>query len=67
MPIFAECNANEIGGIFRSKLFHDVGPMHLERTCADSEIASAFFVRRTGGNLSEHLVLTLRQSGLSRR
>src|ERR1700675_207177 len=52
---------DEIGGIPRPQLFHDVGAVILDRARADPELASRFLVGSAGGELLQHLTLAPRQ------
>src|ERR1700712_5806206 len=52
---------NQIGGVTRAKLLHDIGAMILDGARADPEMASRFLVGCTRGELLQHLALASRQ------
>src|ERR1700692_3132940 len=66
----AQHNANEIGRILRSELFHDACAMDLDGARTDAEQTASLLIRRTGGNLLKHLAFARREqvaAGKTRR
>src|SRR5438128_2717941 len=52
---------DQIGGIPRPELLHDIGAVVLDGTRTDPEMPSRFLVGRAGGELLEHLAFPARQ------
>ncbi len=52
---------DQIGGVSRPELLHDIGAMVLDRSRADPEMPSRFLVGGAGGELLEHLAFPARQ------
>ena len=52
---------DQIGGVPRAELLHDVGAVILDRARADPEMPSRFLVGSAGGELLEHLAFAPRQ------
>src|SRR3977135_215339 len=54
-------DADEIGGIARAELLHDVGTVIFDGARADPEVASGFLVGRARRELLQHLAFAPRQ------
>ena len=52
---------DQIGGVPRSELLHDIGAVVLDGARADPELTSRFLVGSTGGELLQHLAFAPRQ------
>src|SRR5882762_1837502 len=53
----AQHDADEIGGILGTELFHDARAVHFDCARADTEFATRLLVGGPGGDLAEHIAL----------
>src|SRR5436190_18250933 len=60
LPRGGHHDPDQIGGVPRSKLLHDIGAVILDRSRADPEMPPCFLVGRAGSELLEHLAFAAR-------